>query len=95
MSTKSFAIKSAALAALALTIVGGTSLAATQAEAGFKKHKKFGVHLSFGAPIVYGGYGYGYHGYHGHRRCGWLHRRAVNTGSPYWWKRFHQCRYGW
>ena len=93
MSTTSFITKSAALAALTVAVVGGSGLAASQAEAGHK-HKKFGVHLSFGAPIVYGGYGYGYRAYHGHRPCAWMYRRAVNTGSPYWWKRFHQCRYG-
>ena len=23
--------------------------------------------------------------------CGWLYRRAVATGSPYWWNRYYQC----
>ena len=39
---------------------------------------------------------YGYYGYYGYRRsCGWLHRRAINTGSRYWWKRYRACRRGW
>jgi hypothetical protein len=92
MSTKSFAAKSAALAALALTVVGG-GLTAAPAEAGWKKHKH-GFHVVIGAPFVYGGYRHRYRGYHGHRPCAWMYRRAVNTGSPYWWNRFHQCRYG-
>lgn len=95
MSIKSALTKTAALAALSLAIVGGSGLSAPQAEAGHK-HKHFGkvgVGIVLGGPIVYGGYGY--HGYHGHRRCSWLYRKAMDTGSRYWWNRFHQCRYGW
>jgi hypothetical protein len=93
MSTKSFVARSAALAALALTVVGG-GLAASPAEAGYKKHHHHGFRIVIGAPLVYGGYGYGYRAYRGHRPCYWLYRKAQNTGSRYWWKRFHQCRYG-
>ena len=25
--------------------------------------------------------------------CYWLRRRALYTGSPYWWHRYHACRY--
>lgn len=28
-------------------------------------------------------------------RCEWLRRRAVITGSPYWWRRYYRCRRGW
>jgi hypothetical protein len=24
--------------------------------------------------------------------CNWLHRRAVATESPYWWRRYRECR---
>ena len=24
--------------------------------------------------------------------CGWLHRRATETGSDYWWERYNDCR---
>jgi hypothetical protein len=24
--------------------------------------------------------------------CGWLHRRAVETGSDHWWDRYNDCR---
>jgi len=91
MSIKSALTKTAALAALSLAVVGGSGLAAPQAEAGHKHkhHKHFGVGIVLGAPIVYGGYGYHSRG------CGWLYRKAEETGSKYWWKRFHQCRYGW
>ena len=23
--------------------------------------------------------------------CAWLHRRAIETGSPYWWRRYRDC----
>lgn len=91
MSFKSALTKTAVFAALSLAVIG-SGLVSSQAEAGHKhKHKhfgKFGVGIVLGAPIVYGGYGYGY------RPCYWLYRKAMNTGSKYWWKRFHECRYG-
>ena len=33
--------------------------------------------------------------YSGHRGCYWLKRRAINTGSSYWWRRYNACRFGW
>jgi hypothetical protein len=30
--------------------------------------------------------GYGYRS-----DCGWLRRRALDTGSPYWWRRYRAC----
>ncbi len=91
MKIQSILTKSLAVAALSFAVVGGSGLGATPAEAGYKKH---GVRIVIGAPLVYGGYGYyGYRSYGD--GCGWLHRKAIHTGSHYWWKRFHQCRYGW
>ena len=26
--------------------------------------------------------------------CSWLRRRALYTGSPYWWHRYYACRHG-
>lgn len=26
--------------------------------------------------------------------CYWLKRRAIYTGSSYWWRRFYACRHG-
>lgn len=39
-------------------------------------------HVYIAAPVVVGG------------SCLWLRRKAVVTGNPYWWNRFHACR-GW
>src|SRR6478735_7340088 len=25
--------------------------------------------------------------------CSWLRHRAIATGSPYWWSRYHDCAY--
>jgi hypothetical protein len=37
--------------------------------------------------------GFGYHEDYGYYPggCGWLHRRAVITRSPYWWNRYYAC----
>ncbi|MGL4397280.1 MAG: hypothetical protein ACRCS9_12125 [Hyphomicrobium sp.] len=51
-------------------------------------------------------HGFRHHGFRHHRRywgpriyiaptynsCGWLKRRALNTGSRYWWNRYRDCR---
>jgi hypothetical protein len=90
MSSTSILMKSAALAALSVAVIGGSGLASSSAEAGHKhKHHKHGVHVLLAAPIVYGGYGY-----LADRPCTWLYLKAKNTGSKYWWKRFKECRYG-
>lgn len=42
----------------------------------------------------YYGYGYPYYyddGYYYGDDCGWLYRRALQTGSPYWWNRYQAC----
>lgn len=91
MTIKSFLIKSTALAGLATVIaIGG--LGAKPAEAGHKHHK-LGVHLVLGGPLVYGGYGYGYHGYYGYKGCYWLKKKAWQTGSKYWWKKYYECKH--
>ena len=41
-----------------------------------------------GVPFVGSSYYYG-------NSCHWLKRRAINTGSRYWWRRYNACRYGW
>ena len=41
-------------------------------------HRRFG----WGLPYVTAGYAGG---------CGWLYRRAVSTGSSYWWNRYNVC----
>ncbi len=41
----------------------------------------------------YGGPAYGYYGYSDDDDCYWLRRRALDTGSRYWWRRYNECRY--
>lgn len=52
-------------------------------------------------------HGFGHHGfrrhhfgsriylYNGGGGCYWLKKKALWTGSRYWWHRYNQCRYGW
>ena len=40
--------------------------------------------LAVGVPLVYGAYSYG-------NGCHWLKRRALATGSGYWWDRYYAC----
>ena len=49
------------------------------------RHYGGGKHYGYG----YGWYGlpYGYYG----GGCGGLYRKAIATGSPYWWNRYYQC----
>jgi hypothetical protein len=49
-------------------------------------HRHHGRGFIIGAPFVYGGYSY--YGYGG---CEWLRRRAIATGSPYYWDRYYAC----
>lgn len=50
------------------------------------KHRHVGIHrhryVGFYGPgyVVASGYG-----------CGWLKARAIATGLPYWWNRYHAC----
>lgn len=53
------------------------------------RHRR-GRGIYIGAPYFYD-YGY-YDGYYGDD-CGWLYRRALTTGSPYWWSRYRDCAY--
>jgi hypothetical protein len=43
-------------------------------------------HFFIGAPFVYD---YAYGAYDG--GCYWLRRRALYTGSSYWWSRYYAC----
>ena len=52
------------------------------------RHSGFRRHYGFiGGPV--------FHRYHYTGGCGWLRRRALATGSSYWWHRYRACRYGW
>jgi hypothetical protein len=57
----------------------------------FRHGRHFGRSFFIGAPLVYGAYAYGPY-YYG-SGCYWLKRRALITGSPYWWHRYNACRY--
>ena len=46
-------------------------------------HRRFLVAVPFAA--------YGYYAYDG---CEWLRRKALYTGSSYWWNRYNACLYG-
>jgi hypothetical protein len=48
-------------------------------------------HHRHGVRILIGG-GPGFYGYG--RSCHWLKVRALETGRPYWWKRYRFCMYG-
>jgi hypothetical protein len=50
-----------------------------------RRHHR-GIRYSWGGPVFYFYDGY----YHGD--CGWLRRRAIATGSRYWWQRYRLCR---
>jgi len=50
-------------------------------------HHRHGVRIFVGGGSGYYGYGYG-------GSCHWLRLRALETGSPYWWKRYRFCLYG-
>ncbi len=44
------------------------------------------------AAACYVGPGYGYSDYgYSDGECAWLYRRAVRTGSGYWWRRYRDC----
>lgn len=51
----------------------------------FHKRRRFRPHVYYGAPVYYYSY---------KRRCRWLKRRAIFTGSYYWWSRYRACRRG-
>jgi hypothetical protein len=51
----------------------------------FRHHR----HFRHRRVAVVGGYSY----YYGNG-CYWLKQRALYTGSPYWWRRYQACRYG-
>lgn len=54
---------------------------------GHRHHRRFyggGYYPYYGAAYYYGD---SYGGYD----CSWLRRKAVRTGSSYWWNRYEQC----
>jgi hypothetical protein len=86
ISVKSTKVRNTFFAIAAATAAIGATVGVAEA-----KHKKhFGVVIDLGNPYYsgYSGYGYGYNS-----SCRWLKRKAIHTGSPYWWKRYQYCIY--
>jgi hypothetical protein len=54
---------------------------------GFRERIRRGHHYGWGPGI---GFYFSDGWYYG--ECSWLRRRALATGSPVWWHRFHRCR---
>jgi hypothetical protein len=52
-------------------------------------HSHFRRHFG---PRIYIAPVYGYSSYH--NGCYWLKRKALYTGSRYWWHRYNECRWG-
>lgn len=50
------------------------------------RYRGWGSGIYLATPYVY------YGGYYGYGECGWLRRKAVRTGSRYWWRRYNRCR---
>ena len=79
---RSGALKGIALA-LSTVVLAAGAFSATPAEAG---KKKVNIYINLGGgPFVgsYGGYGGG---------CWWLKKKALATGSPYWWNQYYLCK---
>jgi hypothetical protein len=56
-----------------------------------RNHGRFHRRVFVGVPFAYGAY---YPYYYDGGGCYWLRRRAVATGSPYWWSRYDACLSG-
>jgi hypothetical protein len=90
-------IKGAMLAAATVAAAGAfLPGAVTTAEAkGVHGHRHVHVfkhrHVNFHRHRFVGFYGPSYVVASGYG-CGWLKARAISTGLPYWWNRYHACR---
>lgn len=78
--------KTALAAAIAVSALSIT--AATNAEA---RPFRGDIHITIGDSY---GHGYGYRRERFGYGCRHLYRKAMRTGSRYWWHRFEECRYG-
>lgn len=61
---------------------------------GFRRHGFYGGHgfhrRHYYRPRFYVAPVYGYNS-----GCRWMKRKALYTGSSYWWRRYQHCRRGW
>lgn len=53
-----------------------------------RKHARFHKYRFVGVPLAY--YGYSNYAYLDNS-CYWLRRRALDSGSSYWWNRYYAC----
>ena len=73
-------------------VLGAAVVAMTGVLAAPAHAKKPHVNIYLGIPrwrrLGVVGYGYGYG-----PSCHWLKKKAIDTGSAYWWKKYKQCKY--
>jgi hypothetical protein len=68
------------------TNIGGRDKGDRSSNTEGRRHRDYGRrHSRRGSDVTIGVYGYSDGG------CGWLHRRAANSGSSYWWRRYRAC----
>jgi hypothetical protein len=66
-------------------------------QARYAQHRNFRVHRFEHRRHFRQGFRHGpvlYFGTGHNNGCYWLKRRAINTGSRYWWHRYNECRNG-
>ncbi len=89
-------LKSVTAVAVAVTIATGALAASAEA-------RSYGGHFAVGAPIeLAAAFGVNDQLAYSTRKqqkkkadpCAWLKRKALQTGSQYWWTRYRDCR-GW
>ena len=71
-------------------VLGAAIVAMTGVFAAPAQAKKPHINIYLGMTGVGVGYGVGY-GYG--PSCHWLKKKAINTGSSYWWHKYKQCKY--
>lgn len=49
------------------------------------RHRRAHPRIFVGPPVTF------YDSYYYDNGCAWLRRRALRTGSPYWWNRYYAC----
>ena len=72
-------------------VLGAAIVAMTGVFAAPAQAKKPHINIYLGMTGVGVGYGVGY-GYG--PSCYWLKKKAIHTGSAYWWHKYKQCKYG-
>jgi len=84
--TSASAMTGAPLIQQAVTQSGDTAEIIQVKRRGGRRHRRFHKRFFHGH---WGHYGHYYGG-----GCYWLKKKAMYTGSHYWWKRYKYCKYG-